>query len=62
VNPMVAVALGWWLLGERVDTRVIAASAVIVAAVALIALGVRRPAEPAERPAPSPAISRSRRV
>lgn len=38
VNPVVAVFLGWWLLGERLDVRVIAGTAVIAVAVALIVL------------------------
>jgi drug/metabolite transporter (DMT)-like permease len=37
VNPVVAVALGWWLLDETVGWRTLAAMAVIVAGVALIA-------------------------
>jgi drug/metabolite transporter (DMT)-like permease len=36
VNPMVAVFLGWLILGESVTRRTLAASAVIVTAVALI--------------------------
>jgi drug/metabolite transporter (DMT)-like permease len=35
VNPVVAVLLGWWLLGERVSIRTILAAAVIVAGPAL---------------------------
>jgi drug/metabolite transporter (DMT)-like permease len=38
VNPLVAVALGWWLLGEPVGTRTLVAAAVIAAGVALIVL------------------------
>jgi drug/metabolite transporter (DMT)-like permease len=38
VNPVVAVLLGWLLLGEPVTGRTLAASAVIVAAVAVITL------------------------
>jgi drug/metabolite transporter (DMT)-like permease len=34
VNPVVAVFLGWWLLGEPLGWRTLAASALIVAAVA----------------------------
>jgi drug/metabolite transporter (DMT)-like permease len=51
VNPVVAVALGAWLLDERLDARMVLASAVIAAGVALIALSARRPSgdgEPAD--------------
>jgi drug/metabolite transporter (DMT)-like permease len=41
VNPVVAVALGWWLLGEAVGGRTVAATAVIAAGVALIVRGGR---------------------
>ena len=43
VNPVVAVLLGWALLGEHLGSRVVLASAVIVAGVAFIVLPVRRP-------------------
>ena len=46
VNPVVAVALGWAFLGERVTSRMVVAGAVILAAVALII------ASHAERPTP----------
>jgi drug/metabolite transporter (DMT)-like permease len=42
VNPVVAVLLGWWLLGERLDARVVLATAVIAAGVALIVLAPAR--------------------
>lgn len=35
-NPLVAVLLGWWLLGERITGQTLLAAAVIVIAVALI--------------------------
>jgi drug/metabolite transporter (DMT)-like permease len=38
VNPLVAVVLGWWLLGERLGPRVLVATAVIALGVALIVL------------------------
>jgi drug/metabolite transporter (DMT)-like permease len=44
VNPIVAVALGWAVLGEAVDARVLLAGGVIVAAVALIASAPPAPA------------------
>jgi drug/metabolite transporter (DMT)-like permease len=36
VNPIVAVLLGWWLAGEPVTMRTVAAAAVILAGVAII--------------------------
>jgi len=56
VNPVVAVFLGWSVLGESVTWRTLAAAALIVGAVALIVLG------PGARAAPDPdgAIGRSR--
>ena len=38
VNPVVAVFLGWWLLDEPIGPRTVVASAVIVAAVAIITI------------------------
>ena len=48
VNPVVAVLLGWALLGEPVDARTLTAGAVIVAGVALIVTATAR-AAPARR-------------
>lgn len=48
VNPVVAVTLGWAVLGEGVGLRVLAAGAIIVASVALIVS-----APPAPRAAPA---------
>ena len=39
VNPVVAVGLGWLMLGEALSTRTIVAAAVILAAVVLITTG-----------------------
>jgi drug/metabolite transporter (DMT)-like permease len=36
VNPVVAVFLGWIILGERVDGYILGGSAIIVASVALV--------------------------
>ena len=44
VNPVVAVALGWALLGERVTARSLLAGAVILSGVALIITGGGRSA------------------
>jgi drug/metabolite transporter (DMT)-like permease len=50
VNPVVAVLLGWWLLGEHVSGRTLLAAAVIVAGVALMVTPARR-RQHAEAPA-----------
>lgn len=39
VNPVVAVFLGWALLGEPLNARIMIASAVIIGAVAIITIG-----------------------
>ena len=54
VNPIVAVVLGWAILGEPVTPRTLLAAAIIIAAVALIIRrgGRRRAAEIAEEAAP----------
>jgi drug/metabolite transporter (DMT)-like permease len=41
INPMVAVFLGWWVLGEQVGPRVLLASATIIAGVAMISWSKR---------------------
>jgi drug/metabolite transporter (DMT)-like permease len=46
VNPLVAVLLGWAVLGERVTGQTLIAGALIVAAVAFI---LSRPPLPAKR-------------
>ncbi|MGA5302718.1 EamA family transporter [Nucisporomicrobium flavum] len=48
VNPVVAVLLGWWLLGEQVGGRTALATAVIVTGVALIVIPSRRGARGVE--------------
>jgi drug/metabolite transporter (DMT)-like permease len=60
VNPVVAVFLGWAILGEEISVRTIVASAIIVIAVAIItieqarnAIRVRRERELEEEPAAS---------
>lgn len=42
VNPVVAVILGWMILGEPLNLRIILAAAVIVGAVAIITIGKSR--------------------
>ncbi len=44
VNPIVAVFLGWIILGEPVTTRTLTAAALIVVSVAIITMRGRRPA------------------
>jgi drug/metabolite transporter (DMT)-like permease len=46
VNPVVAVILGWTLLGEEIGERELVAGGVIVAGVALIVRGTTRAAQP----------------
>jgi drug/metabolite transporter (DMT)-like permease len=46
VNPLVAVVMGWALLGETVSARTLAAAAVIIGGVMLIRWKGREPAEP----------------
>jgi drug/metabolite transporter (DMT)-like permease len=54
VNPLVAVFLGWLILHEPITSRTLVASAVIVAAVAIITVQKSRaaPAHPVPAPAP----------
>jgi drug/metabolite transporter (DMT)-like permease len=47
VNPVVAVVLGWAILGEPMNLRILLAGAVIIGAVAIITIGRSRdPAKP----------------
>ena len=43
VSPLVAVILGWWLLGEQISGHTLLAAAAIAAGVALIMLHPRKP-------------------
>lgn len=57
VNPVVAVALGGLVLGERLEPRTLLAGAVIVVGVAIIVQGRRsRAVEPHEGPRPMTAV------
>jgi drug/metabolite transporter (DMT)-like permease len=49
VNPVVAVLLGWLVLGERVSTATVVGGAVVVASVAIVITSERRPAVLEER-------------
>lgn len=42
INPVVAVLLGWWLLGEHVSGRTLLAAVIIVTGVALMILPARQ--------------------
>ncbi len=46
VNPLVAVLLGWALLGEAISPRTLLAALVIIAGVVLVRLAGEEPAEP----------------
>jgi drug/metabolite transporter (DMT)-like permease len=46
VNPLVAVALGWAILGEQITLRTFVAAAVIIGGVMLIRLRSEEPGEP----------------
>lgn len=56
VNPVVAVALGWLVLEEPVTGIVLAGGALVIAGVALVVGGERKPARPlaATEPEPEP--------
>lgn len=41
INPMIAVFLGWWILGEQVGPHVLVASATIIAGVVMISWSKR---------------------
>lgn len=58
VNPVVAVFLGWWLLDERLDARVIGGTVVIAVAVALIVLA---PVSDPQRSKPALSFDRQQR-
>ena len=49
VNPVIAVLLGWLLLGEPMGWRVVAATAVILSGVALVKAAQHREGEAAKR-------------
>jgi len=51
VNPVVAVLLGWALAGEQLGVRTLAATAIILAAVALVNTRRKRAAEVRQMPA-----------
>jgi drug/metabolite transporter (DMT)-like permease len=53
VNPVVAVTLGWAVLGESVDLRLLVAGAIVVASVALIVSARPAPGAPAGSTAPA---------
>jgi drug/metabolite transporter (DMT)-like permease len=59
VNPVVAVTLGWSVLGEEISARVLVAGVVIVAAVALIVSAAPAPARGEPGRSTGPARRRS---
>jgi hypothetical protein len=46
VNPLIAVLLGWWLLGEHVGTTTLLATTIMVTGVALIVFHPTKPPRP----------------
>jgi drug/metabolite transporter (DMT)-like permease len=46
INPVVAVFLGWWILGETVGPRILLASLTIIAGVAMISMAKHRSGKP----------------
>ena len=56
VNPVVAVLLGWALLDEPLNARILGAAAVIVAAVAVITMGKRPQSAPVAAAEPAKAV------
>ncbi len=56
VNPVVAVFLGWWLLGEAVDAHMLSGMAIVLLAVVLVTTSKVRTA-PARPLRPEPALS-----
>ena len=62
VNPVVALFLGWLILGEAITPRTLLASAIVIGAVALIVTARRVPQSPvgAEQPV-TPAVAGGRR-
>lgn len=54
INPVVALLLGWWLLGEHIGGQTLLAAAVIVTGVALMVMNGR---PPQRRPANSPSAT-----
>ncbi len=53
VNPVIALFLGWWFLAERVTPAIVAGSAIVVVAVALVT-AARVSLAPPTRPAVDP--------
>ncbi len=61
VNPVVAMALGAWILGERIDASAVAASVLVLAGVALVLWPAKaRPVAKTEEPDAELALERAR--
>ena len=56
VNPVVAVFLGWIVLHERVDAYILAGSAIIIAAVALVTRAEVKPKPGVMKEEPLPMV------
>ena len=54
VNPVVAVALGWFVLGESITPSMVVGATMVLASVALI-VRMQRPTGDAPEPVPEPA-------
>lgn len=54
VNPVVALFLGWLIVGETITLRTVIAAAVILTAVILVITAPHRPHEPVTDPIPAP--------
>jgi len=50
VNPVIAILLGWWILGERISLAVAGGSAIIVVAVILVTTARVTPPTPLPQP------------
>ena len=54
VNPVVALFLGWLILGEAITLRTAVAAAIILTAVILVITAPHREPAPITRPVPAP--------
>ena len=62
VNPMIAVLLGWIVLGESISLTTLIGASVIVGSVAFTIRSTRPPVTPAGRGAPDgPTVATARR-
>ena len=59
VNPVVALGLGALLANEVISLRVLAATVVIIASVAIIVTRRKHPPKPTDLPQPDPCVHRA---